>query len=311
MRIPIKTMLAAAALGLTTLSGCTTASDTVGTQAASNDNVSSSASPEATAAVNHEARALLPEEILDQGELLIASDPTYAPFEYYAADNQTMIGWDIDMGNAIAASLGLQVKHVPVAFDAILPGIASGKYHLGMSTFGVTEERRKTVDFVPNLQAGTGLAVPPGNPEDLSMDSLTLCGKSIAAQKGSLQSIEIIPAFSADCTEAGKPQIAMKLFPAQTDANLALTSGRVDAVMADSIPLAYQGQLSGNRFELAPGEDYSPELIGAALEKDSDLVPAVQKAMQSIIDSDVYGSINEKWNIPAHAAITSSDLNLK
>ena len=68
-------------------------------------------------------------------------------------------------------SSGLEVEHVPATFDTILPGLASGKYDLGMSTFSVTEERRKVVDFVPYLQGGTGLAVAPGNPQGLSVDA--------------------------------------------------------------------------------------------------------------------------------------------
>lgn len=288
--------------------GCTTVSQTEPTQASV---ASQTGSTTAALSVNEAARALLPAAIRDKGVLRIASDPTYPPFEFYDTDNKTLIGWDADMGDAIGAVLGLKVEHVPATFDTILPGLQSGKYDLGMSTFSVTDERRKAVDFVPYLQGGTGLAVVPGNPAQLTVDAASLCGKSIAAQKGSIQSLDILPVFSKKCTEAGNPAIDMQFFPTQNDANLALTSGRVQGVMADSVSLAYQGKLAGGKFEVAEGPDYEPELTGTALGKKSGLLPAIQAATQAVLESPTYQEINTKWGLPSSTAITPADVVLK
>ncbi|MGP5690288.1 ABC transporter substrate-binding protein [Glutamicibacter ardleyensis] len=287
--------------------GCTTVSEAGTTQG----NGAPAAGSGTALAVNEEARALLPAEIRDKGVLRIASDPTYPPFEFYDTDNKTIIGWDADMGDAIGAVLGLKVEHVPATFDTILPGLSSGKYDMGMSTFSVTDERRKVVDFVPYLQGGTGLAVAPGNPEGLTVEAATLCGKAIAAQKGTVQSLDILPVFSKECTESGKSAIDMQFFPTQNDANLALTSGRVAGVMADSVSLAYQGKLADGKFELAEGPDYEPELTGTALGKKSGLLPAVQAATVAVLESPTYGEINTKWELPASTEITPADVVLK
>ncbi|MGP5388557.1 ABC transporter substrate-binding protein [Glutamicibacter arilaitensis] len=291
------------------VSGCTTVSEAEAPQ--SGDASASAAAETTTLGVDEAARALLPEEILEAGVLTVASDPTYPPFEYYDTDNKTLIGWDIDMGDALGQVLGLEVKHVPATFATILPGLTSGKYHLGMSTFSVTEERRKAVDFVPYLQGGTGLAVAPGNPHQLAIEAATLCGKSIAVQKGSIQSLDVLPKFSTECTKGGDPAIDMQVFPTQNDANLALTSGRVQGVIADSVSLAYQGELAGGKFELAEGPDYEPELTGTALDKGSDLLPAIQAATSVILESEAYGQINDKWGLPESTEITISDVVLK
>ena len=287
--------------------GCTTVSEAGTTQG----NDAPAAGSGTALAVNEEARALLPAEIRDKGVLRIASDPTYPPFEFYDTDNKTIIGWDADMGDAIGAVLGLKVEHVPATFDTILPGLASGKYDMGMSTFTVTDERRKVVDFVPYLQGGTGLAVAPGNPEGLTVEAASLCGKAIAAQKGSIQSLDILPEFSKECTESGKSAIDMQFFPTQNDANLALTSGRVAGVMADSVSLAYQGTLADGKFELAEGPDYEPELTATALGKKSGLLPAVQAATVAVLESATYGEINTKWELPASTEITPAEVVLK
>ena len=228
-----------ASLALVT-SACTSVPAETGATAGG-ANAAAAASPIDALTVNEAARALLPEAMTTKGVLTIASDPTYPPFEYYDTDNTTIIGWDADLGDALAQVLGLKAEHIPATFDTILPGLTSNKYDLGMSSFSVTDERKKVVDFVEYLSGGTGLAVLPGNPGALSMVSDTLCGKKVAAQKGSIQGLEILPALSAECTAAGGAGIDIQLFPTQSDANLALTSGRVDGVMADSISLAYQG----------------------------------------------------------------------
>lgn len=305
-------MLAGAVLVAFLATGCTNASQTGG--GAQSGNASGAASSSASVAglsVNEEARALLPQAVKDKGSLIVASDPSYPPFEVYDTDNKTIIGWDIDMGDAVGQVLGLKIEHVPATFDTILPGLSSGKYDMGMSAFSVSAERRKAVDFVPYNQGGSAVAVKPGNPEKLAMNADALCGKSIAAQKGTSQSQDILPLFTKECTDGGKPAIDIQLFPSQNDANLALISGRVQGVMADSVSLAYQGKLADGKFEVAAGPDYESQLTGVALKKNSEMLKAVQKAMQVVIESPTYKEVNAKWNMPASTEITSADVILK
>lgn len=295
--------LAATGLALSLLAtACTNASATVSPP-------SGAQSPAAAVSVDEAARALLPQDVRERGTLVIASDPSYAPFEFMDTDNKTMIGWDVDMGRAVAESLGLKAQNTAATFETILPGLTSRKYDLGMSAFSVTPEREKAVDFVRYLNGGSGLAVAPGNPLKLSMTAETLCGKRIAAQKGSSQALETMPAFNQKCLDAGKAPIDQQQFPLQSDANLALMSGRVDGVMADSVSLAYQGKLANNKFELAAGDDYDPAPVGIALPKGSPLKPAVEAAVKGIITSGEYARLNEKWSLPASISITADKVS--
>ena len=196
------TILAGSVLLALSLSACTNASQAAPEPAGSGASAGANTGAEAVA-LNETARDLLPEEIRAAGTLRVASDPTYAPFEYYDTDNTTMIGYDVDFSDAVGAALGLEVEHVPATFDTILPGLASGKYDMAMSTFSITPEREKIVDFVDYLNGGSGVAVVPGNPQQISMDPLSMCGKKIAGQKGSIQSMEYLPTFSKECTAAG------------------------------------------------------------------------------------------------------------
>ena len=62
---------------------------------------------------------------------------------------------DADMAKAIAELMGLKANVQNIPFDSIIPGLAAGKYNLGMSSFTDTKEREKTVDFVTYATAGT------------------------------------------------------------------------------------------------------------------------------------------------------------
>lgn len=289
------------------VTGCTNASETTptpGPNTQSSDGSSNSWSP---LTIDTTARELLPQRVIESGELIVASDPTYPPFEYYASDNKTIVGWDVDFSDAIGEVLGVKIVHVPATFDTILPGLQSGKYDVGMSAFSVTAERQKVVDFVPYLTGGSALAVAKGNPEGLEMEPLSLCGKTIAAQKGTMQAQDFLPSFSEECEAESMLPIDIKVFPSQNDANLALTSGRVQGVMADSVFLAYEIKVMGERYELAPGNDYLPDLFGATLGKNSELLPALQAATQSVIESPAYQEINEHWGLPDNTRIPASD----
>jgi polar amino acid transport system substrate-binding protein len=248
--------------------------------------------------VNADAAALVPKDVKAAGSFSVASDASYPPFEYFAEDNTTMIGYDIDVSDAIAATLGLKATHVNATFGSILPGLASGKYDMALSAFGITEDRKKVVDFVgPYFDGGTGLAVAAGNPLKLTMDPMALCGHRISGQAGSFQVDKFLPKMSKDCVAAGKDAIDIKVYRSQNEANLALISGRVDGVLADSAPLAYQGKLAKDRFELAPGPDFDPTPFGIAIPKDSALEPAVQAGLKVIIADGTLDKILKKWGL--------------
>lgn len=251
-----------------------------------------------TVSVDDHAASLVPDNIRQQGVITVASGTSYPPFEFFAEDNETMIGYDIDVSDAIAAVLGLTAEHKPTTFNGIIPGLAAGKFDMALSAFGITAERKEVVDFVgPYVMGGTGLAVKTGNPLDLSMDQKALCGHTIGGLQGTYQVNLYLPDMSAACEDQGSEPITTKVYKTQSAANLALVSGRIDGVLADSAPLAYQGMLAEGRFGLAPGPNYKPVPFGIAMPKDSQLEPAVTAALQVIKDDGVLAQILHKWQM--------------
>ncbi|RVU23123.1 ABC transporter substrate-binding protein [Streptomyces antnestii] len=292
--------LPALAIGLTLVSLLTTAACT---HASTDGDVSAARkakNPTATAPqvdVDKAAAALLPAAVRTKGTLTVASDASYRPFEYFDTDSKTIIGFDIDLTDAVGATLGLKTRHVNAGFDGILPGLAARKYDIGASAFSVTPERAKTVDFVEYLRGGTGIAVKTGNPLGLKMEPKSLCGHAVSAQKGSVQGLSLLPEISKSCTEDGRKPVAIELFPSQDGANLAVVSGRVDAVMADTVSLGLQAEASGGKFALVDGPLYAPDRYGLAVPKGSPLKPALDAALKSVLADGTMDALMKKWAI--------------
>jgi len=247
----------------------------------------------------------VPSAVKSKGTLTVATDATYAPNEFFAADGKTIMGMDADLAKAIGTVLALKGKVVNAGFDSILPGLAAGKYDLGMSSFGDTKEREKTVDFVTYFKAGTSFYVKTqGGP---TINTLAdLCGHKVAVERGTTQADDVT-AQNKKCTSSGKPPINLQVYPDQNGANLALSSGRADVGMADSPPADYQVKQSNGQFKLV-GQPYSVVPYGIAIPKNNGMAKPVLAAVQKLMSDGAYKAIIAHWGTEA-GAITDPVVN--
>ena len=248
--------------------------------------------------VDEAAAALLPDDIAKAGKLVVGMDPNYAPNEY-KDDAGNPIGWEVDLGNAMAAKLGLTMDYRSSGFDKIIPSITGGTYDIGLSSFTDNAERQKSVDFVNYYEAGIQWAQPIGG----SVDPNNACGLTVAVQATTYEETDELPAKSEACVTAGNKPINILKFETQDEATNALALGRADAMSADS-PITFSAiskvsdkiEAAGKTFEVAP--------YGIALAKDSGLAEAIQAALQSMIDDGTYQSILKDWGVEDGAVDT-------
>jgi polar amino acid transport system substrate-binding protein len=236
---------------------------------------------------------------------MVAADATYAPNEFIASNGKTVVGMDPDLAVALAGVMGVKVKVVNATFDSIIPGLQSGKYDLGMSSFTDTKARQKVVDFVTYFSAGTSFYVKAsGGPAISSLASL--CGHKVAVEKGTTQQDDST-AQSAKCKKAGKAGVTVSTFPDQNGVNLALSSGRAEVAMADSPVAAYQVKQSHGTFKVS-GKSYGTAPYGIAIPKGSGLAKPVHDALVVLIKNGKYKQILTKWGVQ-QGAISNPKIN--
>lgn len=247
--------------------------------------------------------SMVPSDVSSDGVLTFGSDGTYPPNEFVGTDGKTMEGMDIDLGNAIAAKLGLTAKFVNAPFDSIIPAIQSGKYEAGISSFTDNKDREKVLDFVTYYSAGTSWAAKSG----ATITPDTACGKNIAVQKGTVQ-VDDITARSKTCTDAGKAAIKINQYQSQQDATASVVSGKNEAMLADSPVTGYAVKTSSNQLVIV-GTAYDTAPYGIALPKaKGDFAKAVQGAINAIIADGSYKTILDKYGA-ADGAVTTSVIN--
>src|SRR6266540_1523672 len=141
--------------------------------------------------VDQALAAKVPAAVKADGKLLIGTDSTYAPSEFLDTDGKTVIGFDVDLFNAVAAKLGLTTQWTSAKFDAIIPGVESGKYEVGVSSFTINDERKQQVNMISYFNAGTQWGTKKGNPTGIQPDNA--CGKKVAVQTSTVQDTEDLP----------------------------------------------------------------------------------------------------------------------
>jgi polar amino acid transport system substrate-binding protein len=248
---------------------------------------------------------MVPAKIRHKGTLVVASDATYAPMEFVAKDGHTVIGVDADLAKDLGIVMGLKFKVQNASFDGIIPGLKSGKYDIGMSSFTDTKARQKVVDFVTYFSAGTSFyEKASGGPAVKGLSSL--CGKSVAVENGTTEQADAT-AQNHKCKKAGKPGVTVKAYPDQNAANLAIASGRQQIGMADSPVAAYIVKKSNGTFKLV-GKSYGTAPYGIALPKKNGMTKPMLAAVKYLMKQGSYLKVLKKWGVQK-GAISNPKIN--
>ncbi len=219
------------------------------------------------------------------GELRIAMSGQYPPFNF-VDDRNEVVGFDVDIGKAIAERMGVAPAIVTTAWDGIIAGLLAGKYDAIVGSMTITDERRKAVDFVgPYYRAARAVFLPEGSPARSLAD---LEGKRIGATLG-----ETHERWARD-----RGGWTVRTYKGLPELLLELRSGRLDAIVVDDIPVRIAMKETGDRFvELDdPAIGGAGDEIGIAIRKDNPgLKAAMQQALDEIMADGTYEAIAMRW----------------
>ena len=235
--------------------------------------------------------ATVPADIRETGRLVIGVNVPYAPMEFKNADGQ-LVGFDVELMNAITRVLGLVPDYRDLAFDQILPSVQSGAIDVGMSSVTDTAQREQIVDFVTYFEAGTQWATRAG----AGVGPSSACGLRVGVSQGTLQATDELPRRRDECVAAGMAPLEIVEFTSQDAVTTALVEGQVDAMSADSPVTGFAIKLS--RGELVPaGDVFDSAPYGWPVPKDSPLADSLRLALEHLIESGDYRAIATMWGV--------------
>lgn len=244
-----------------------------------------------------------------QNSLAVGIYPNYPPLDMRDPATNKLKGFDVDLGNHIAQKLGQEIVWKETAFPQLIASIQTGRIALFFNGMDDTPERQKIISFVDYLKSGTQFMTLSANKAAFS-SAASLCGKKVAASRGTNIPQQVAAWSKAHCIAQGKPAIVFLDADNNIDARSQLKQGRVDAMAQDSLTIPYiQNQEPGTY--LTVGEPFDYTIMGIGVGKaDTALQARIVTALQGLMDDGTYARLLRKWGLPPSSGMTKVTVNL-
>ncbi|MFD1328961.1 transporter substrate-binding domain-containing protein [Mycoplana ramosa] len=223
------------------------------------------------------------QQVEKAGKLSVALSGAFPPFSFVDENNQA-VGFDVDIGTEIAKRLKVEANIVTTAWDGIIAGLVTGRYDTIIGSMSITEERKKAVDFVgPYYRSGLAVFVKKGAAVK-TVDELH--GKTVGVTLGE----------AAEKWARDQNAFEIRTYKGLPEMLLDLGAGRVDAVVADDVPVFVAIAKSEAPVEQVKDDRMPRYDIGIAIRKGNpELAAAMQKALDEMMADGTYEAISNKW----------------
>ena len=219
--------------------------------------------------------------------IIVGTEPTFAPFGFIDSKTNEIVGFDIDLINAISKEANLDIKIEPMQFDGLIPCLMSSSIDAVISGLTITDERKKQVLFSDGYYtAAQDLMV---RKEDLGKYTAMndLKGKAVCVQIGSA---------GADIA-AGIPDARIVTFNTMVEAFMELKRKGCDASITGTPVNQYYLTSTGEK-ELAhvPESAVNAKQLGIAVnQKNTALVEKINSGLKKLRENGVYDELYRKW----------------
>ncbi len=218
---------------------------------------------------------------VNDGVLTMATNAYFPPYEYYEGDE--IVGIDADIAKAIADKLGLELKIEDMEFEAIILAVQSGKADIGLAGMTVRPDRQESVNFSDTYATGIQVVIVKEDSDIKSLEDLE--GKKIGVQLMTTGDIFACEDFGEDAVEQ---------YNKGADAVMALTQGKVDAVLIDNEPA--KNFVANNEGLKILDTEYAVEDYAACLNKENDaLLEKINAAIKELKDDGTLQEIMDKY----------------
>ena len=213
------------------------------------------------------------------GVLSIGMEIGYPPMEYFGPDGRTPIGFDVDMGKAIAAKMGLRAEFIDVAWDGIFAGVDTNRYDAIMSSVTITEARQRAHNF--------------SKPYFVNTLAMVVLKNSNITARSPEECVGLNVAFQADTTadfymERLAAEQGLRYNPRRYDQVLhcftELELGRVDVIVTDLLVAYHYIAQPNSPFEIV-WRSPEPEVFGICMRRGNDaLTDAINRVLEDMFN---------------------------
>lgn len=219
-------------------------------------------------------------------KLTMATNASFPPYEY-KEDGETIIGIDAEIAQAIADKLNMELEIVDIDFGAIIAGVQSGKYSMGMAGMTVTEERLQSVDFSSTYATGVQVIIVKEGSAIKSFDDIAAGEYKVGVQLSTTGDI-----YASEDLADTKSEVVE--YETGNDAVTALVSGKVDAVIIDNEPA--KAYVAANEGLTILDTNYVTEDYAICFAKNNtELKDKVNGALEALIADGTVKKIIDKY----------------
>lgn len=221
--------------------------------------------------------------IQSAGALKIGTEGTYAPFTYHDTDGK-LVGFDVEIGEAIAKKLGVKAEFLEGKWDGLIAGLDANRYDAVINQVGITEARKQKYDFSDPYIASKAVLIVRADDDSI---------KGFADLKGKKSAQSLTSNFGKIAEGAGAELVGTDGF--DQSIQLVLT-GRADATINDSLSfLDFKKHKPDANVKIA-AEQENADYSGVIIRKgEPELLEAINKALADIKADGTYQAISDKY----------------
>ncbi len=230
---------------------------------------------------------------VSDGKLIVGTEAGFAPYEYLVGDH--VEGVDMDIAQAIADALGVELEVQNMDFDGALLAVQQGKVDIVAAGVSVSEEREAVMDFSQKyVDSKDVVVVSASDPAVEESTAEALAGKVIGVQQGNIADLWV-----TDNTDAKAVQRYTKFVQAAQD----LANGKIDCIVMDEAPAIELVESSNGKLEILAGDALFEDSYAVAIKKGNE---AMKGACDTVI-SDLIESGEMDEIIAAHSSVSQSE----
>lgn len=222
---------------------------------------------------------------LESKTLKVGLEASFGPFDFKEKNSSEVIGFDVDIINAIAKEQGLKVEIANMPFDALLPSVLTEQVDVAISAYSITEERAQIVKLEPYYDSGLGVLVRSDLLKDIH-SSYDLQGKTICSRSGSTGS------YFAENIKNAKT----KNYMTEIETFMAIDKGECDAIIIDKPVLEFYHVRSHDDKTAILKDKLTFEQYGIVTSKNkTEISDIIAEGLKKIRKNGEYDKIYRKW----------------